>query len=71
MICCLINCDGILTWVCCHLDLLQKFMLSFRFIAKIAANSFVGEGSGLVVEHQTLNREVLGLIPMLGSVLCP
>ena len=29
------------------------------------------EYGGVVVEHQTLNLEVLGLIPALGAVLCP
>ena len=27
--------------------------------------------SGVVVEHRTPNREVLGLIPTGGTVLCP
>ena len=30
-----------------------------------------GECGGLVVEHQTLNPEGLGLIPTGGTVLCP
>ena len=28
-------------------------------------------GGGLVLELQTLNREVLGLIPTRGTMLCP
>ena len=30
-----------------------------------------GECGGIVVEHQTLNKEVLGSIPTSGTVLCP
>ena len=29
------------------------------------------EGGGVVVEHQTPNREVLGLTPTGGTMLCP
>ena len=29
------------------------------------------EGGGLVVERQTLNREVLVSIPTMATVLCP
>ena len=31
----------------------------------------LGEHGGVVVEHQTLNREVLGLTLTGGMVLCP
>ena len=35
------------------------------------SESMCGEQGGKVVEHQTLNGEVLGSIPMGGTLLCP
>ena len=31
---------------------------------------YIGEHGGVVVEHRTMNREVLGLIPIGRTVLC-
>ena len=37
----------------------------------MAPKYYIGKPGGMVVEHQTLNREVLGLIPTGSHLLCP
>ena len=45
-----------------------KFKQSYRNAHDITVS---GDYSGIEAEHQTSNREVLGLIPIGGTVLCP
>ena len=42
----------------------------FYAITRIPYELQIGERSGIVVEYQTPNGEVLGLIPTGGTVLC-
>ena len=45
--------------------------VSLGFEPRIEPRISLRERGGEVVEHRTLNREVLGLIPTNGTVLCP
>ena len=47
-----------------------KLMYKNKHYSIMYCKNINGERSGIVVEHQTPNQEVLGSIPIGGTVLC-